>query len=120
MRNINPRQMERMMRQMGINTEELNAEEVVIRTRDKEYRFQNPAVNVITAQGQKTFQIIGDHEVISRTKTDGEVKEKTITIPDEDVKLVAQQANVSQEEAKKALEECRGNPAEAIVRLTSQ
>ncbi|MFA5771484.1 MAG: nascent polypeptide-associated complex protein [Thermoplasmata archaeon] len=117
-RGINPRQLQRMMKQMGINTEELTAEEVIIRTHDKEYRFEKPDVTIVTAQGQKTFQIIGKHDVTSRT--DGEIKEKTITIPDEDVKLVAQQANVSEELARKTLEECRGNPAEAIVKLTNQ
>ena len=117
-RGINPRQLQRMMKQMGINTEELTAEEAVIRTHDKEYRFEKPDVTIVTAQGQKTFQIIGKHEVVSRDIS--EAKEETITIPDEDVKLVAQQANVSEEAARKALEECRGNPAEAIVKLTSQ
>lgn len=118
-RGINPRQLQRMMKQMGINTEELTAEEVIIRTHDKEYRFEKPDVTIVTAQGQKTFQIIGKHEVVS-ISDNATKEEKIITIPDEDVKLVAQQANVSEEEAKKALEECRGNPAEAIVKLTRQ
>ena len=40
-------------------------------------------------------------------------------IPEEDVELVATQANVSKEEARKALEECNGEPAEAIIKLMS-
>ncbi len=43
-----------------------------------------------------------------------------LTIPDEDVKLVAEKAGVSEEEARKALEDAGGEPAEAIIRLMSR
>jgi len=42
------------------------------------------------------------------------------TIPEEDVQLVAEKAGVSEAEARKALEECGGEPAEAIIRLMSR
>ena len=41
-------------------------------------------------------------------------------IPEEDVQLVAEKAGVSEAEARKALEECGGEPAEAIIRLMSR
>jgi len=46
---------------------------------------------------------------------DGE--NENTSIPNEDIELVASQAGVSQEKAKAALEECDGEPAEAIIKL---
>ena len=40
-----------------------------------------------------------------------------LEIPDEDVEMVANTANVSEEEARAALEECKGDLAEAIMKL---
>lgn len=101
---VNPRQMKKMMRQMGMETEELDAKEVIIRLTDREIIIENPGVNVITAMGQKTYQITGEEKA-------------TVTIPEDDVKLVALQANVTEEEAKEALEKTEGDLAEAIVLL---
>jgi nascent polypeptide-associated complex subunit alpha len=104
--------MKKMMKQMGIETEEIEGvEEVIIRTVSKEYVFRRADVTKTTIQGQETWQIVGEPEV-------GE-KEGEISIPEEDIKLVAEKANVSEQEARKALEECDGEPAEAIVKLMS-
>lgn len=101
---MNPRKMKKMMRQMGMEAEELDATEVIIKLTDGEIVIENPTVTVITAMGQKTYQVVGEE----KTKT---------TIPEDDIKLVAMQANVSEEEAKKALEKTDGDLAEAIVLL---
>lgn len=106
----NPRQMQRILKQYGIQVEEIeDVLEVIIRTVSKEYIFKNPSVTLMIAQGQRTFQIIGNPEI--------KEKEEKIKISSEDIKLVSKQANVSEEQAKKALEECDGNPAEAIIKL---
>ncbi len=104
--NVNPRQMKKMMRQMGMKTEELDAEEVIIKLSDKKIVIDNPSVTLVEVQKQKTYQIMGNERVIQ-------------DIPPEDIKMVAEQANVSKEEAKKALEESGGDLAEAIMSLTS-
>lgn len=101
---VNPRQMKKMMRKMGMESEELDAEEVIIKLRDGEIVIENPGVTVITAMGQKTYQITGEEKAKS-------------AIPEDDIKLVALQANVSEEEAKKALEKTDGDLAEAILLL---
>jgi nascent polypeptide-associated complex subunit alpha len=41
-------------------------------------------------------------------------------VSEEDVQLVAEKASVSEAEARKALEEADGEPAEAIIRLMSR
>ena len=122
MRGMNPRQMQQAMKRMGIKTEELkDVEEVIIRMQDKTLVITQPEVTLMEVQGQKTYQVVGDHEII---KGDVEVSTEPsepagIVIPDEDVELVASQANVSLEEARAALEECNGEPAEAIIKLMS-
>lgn len=119
---VNPRQMKQMMKRLGIEQEDLGeVEEVVIRTAEKEYVFRNAAVSAMTAQGQKIWQVIG--EPVVRARQDAAKKPAVATGPaisDEDVALVAEKAGVSEEEARKVLEECGGEPAEAIIRLMSR
>src|SRR6266513_900806 len=64
--------------------------------------------------GIEQEELAGVEEVVIRTAT------KEYVIPDEDVKLVAEKAGVSEEDARKALEEAGGEPAEAIIRLMSR
>ena len=101
---MNPKNMGRMMKQMGIKNEELNASKVIIETDGKKIVFENPSVQVMEVQGQKTYTIIGD------------TKEET-SIPEDDIKMVAEGASVSEEEAKSALEEADGDIAQAIMKL---
>jgi len=96
---------------MGLNMTPLEAEEVVIKTKDKEIIVQNPEVAVLEVQGQKIFQVMGGE--ISEKK-----REKAIIIPEEDVQLVAQQAKVSLDQARAALEQTGGDLAQAILLLT--
>ena len=116
---MNPRQLKAAMKRMGIETEEIaGVEEIVIRTATKEYVFKSAEVSAMTVQGQRTWQIVGEPIVMNR-KTEGAPAEKA-TISDEDVDLVAEKAGVSKAEARKALEEADGEPAEAIIRLMSR
>ena len=111
MRRINPRETRRMMQRMGLNMNQLEVEEVVFRTKDKEIRLENPEVAVLEMQGQKIFQVTGGH----MTETS---LEKKPAIPDEDVQLVAQQAKVTLERAQTALEQTNGDLAQAILLLS--
>ena len=105
---MNPRAMMKMMKQMGIEVEELkDVEKVVIFTKNSEILIKNPEVMVISAKGMKTFQISGEVEESQR-----------LQISEEDIKIVMEQAGVDEETARKALEESKGDLAEAILRLT--
>ncbi len=118
---VNPRQMRQAMKRMGIEQEELDGvEEVIIRTADKEYVIRGAQVTAITAQGQKIWQVLGEPVVRDRADKKAAEPSKPSAIPDEDVQLVAEKAGVSEEEARKALEEAGGEPAEAIIRLMSR
>jgi len=113
---MNPRQMKAMMKRMGISQEDIeDVEEIIIRTKTKEYFFHEAIVSVMTVQGQKTWQIIGEAEIRQKTSSTPAKKET----PTEDIALVIEQTGVSEEVAKKALEECDGQPAEAILKIMS-
>ena len=109
---MNPRMMKKLQKQLQNSTEEIDATEVIIRTKDKEIYFNNPSVSSMNMMGQQSYQIVGEAQ--ERGLSDGE---ETSSIPDEDIDLVASQAGVSKEKAKDALEECGGEPAEAIIKL---
>jgi len=111
---MNPRMMKKLQKQLQSATEELDATEVIIRTKDKELYFSNPSVSAMNMMGQQSYQIVGEPE--ERELGSGE----TTNIPNEDIELVASQAGVSTEKAKVALEECNGEPAEAIIKLMSE
>jgi nascent polypeptide-associated complex subunit alpha len=102
---INPAQMQRLMKQFGIKSEEVKAKKVTIELEDKKLVIENPSVIAIDARGQKTFQVIG------------ETKEETLGPSDEDIEMVMEQAKASREEAVKALKESNGDIAEAILKL---
>ena len=106
---INPRQMNQMMRRLGISVKNIdNVEKIIIQTDSKEYIFENAEVSVMEAQGQKTYQIIGNPII----------KERSEDTLKEDIKLVMDQTEKSEEEAKKALKETNGDIAEAILKLS--
>ncbi len=103
---MNIQQMKKMMKQMGINIEEINATEVIIRTSSEELIFKNPSVTKVSGRGMEVFQVIGSYEVV-----------KKVEISEEDVKLIMEQANVDEETARKALIEANGDLAEALMKL---
>lgn len=105
---MNPKKMKGMLKSMGINIDEIDGvEEVVIRTADREIILHNASVAIMDAQGNKTYQIMGDAEERPR-----------LVIPDGDVELVSAQTGATPEEAKAALMEAKGDLAKAIVKLS--
>ncbi len=119
----NPRQMEAMMRRMGMSTEPIpGVEEVIVRTRTHEHVFRAPEVTILTVQGVRTYQVVGNPEVRPRSAAapaSGGVAAPSGP-PEEDVQLVMDQAQVSREEALEALLQAKGEPAEAIMRLLTR
>jgi nascent polypeptide-associated complex subunit alpha len=110
---MDPRKMNQMMKQLGIDVKEIeNVQEVVIRTPTKDYVFDKAEVTIMTAQGQKTYQVVGKPRV-----QEHDVK---LAFSDEDVKMVMEQAGVSEADAKKALTATGGDLAEAIMQLQGE
>lgn len=118
MRGVNPRQMKQAMKRLGITTEELkDVEEVIIRTKSKEYVLTDAAVTLMDMQGQKTFQVMG--EAVIRDRQEGPAKPAEPPIPEEDIQLVMGQTGCDRERAIKALKDSGGQPAEAILSIMS-
>jgi nascent polypeptide-associated complex subunit alpha len=102
------KKMRKLMKQAGVKMTEIEAEEVIIRTPDEEYVFEYPEVAVISAAGQKIFQLSGNYSTRMRQ----------MEIPEDDMKLVMKQANCTREEAENALKGSNGDIAAAIMNLT--
>jgi nascent polypeptide-associated complex subunit alpha len=123
----NARQMQSMMRRMGMTTEPIDGvEEVIVRTKEKEHVFQAPEVTILTVQGVRTYQVVGTPEIRPRGTSapaagaPAPAPAAPTGPPEEDVALVMDQADASREEAVSALAEVDGAPAEAILRLLSR
>ena len=107
---LDPRKMQKMMKQMGIEMTELDATEVVIETPEETLRFDDVQVTRMDAQGQQTYQVIGEPTV----EAAGDLEE---AVPTEDIALVATRAGVDEDVAAAALEEAEGDLAAAIAAL---
>jgi nascent polypeptide-associated complex subunit alpha len=99
---------------MGMSMDAMpDVEQVIIKTSSKEITIEEPEVAILEVQGQKIYQVTG-----------GKISEKATelkpTFPEEDVRLVADQTGKSLAEARKALEECGGDLAKAILLLQSK
>ena len=107
------RRARRMMKQMGLKMDELgDIERVIMQGPKRELIIEGPAVAHINMQGQSMYQVVGG------TVTENAV-EGGVEIPEEDILLVAQQAGVSMEKARAALEDAEGDLARAILILTT-
>ncbi|VVC72128.1 Nascent polypeptide-associated complex protein [uncultured archaeon] len=103
---MNPKQMARMMEQMGIKTKEIDASEVIVKKKDgSELVVSNAQVMLVDAQGQKMLQVSGT------------ISEREGGPSDDDVKLVMEASGASKAQALSALKEAKGDIAEAIMKL---
>ncbi len=109
---VNPRQMQKMMQKMGMQQVELKALKIVVTLADKELVFENPQLSKINMMGQETYQITGSPEV--------RAFDTTPDISDEDVQTVISQTGKSSSEARAAIENAKGDLAEAIMTLSGE
>lgn len=133
---MDPRQMAMMMKRMGVEMADIEGvEEILVRTKDADYRFRKASVSVIRAQGSETWQIQGKPEKTMRAPAAAPAAAKPVapvasplsapsapaaaaaSISADDVRLVAAQTGKSEREARAALEATGGDLAEAILRL---
>ena len=109
---MNPRDVQKAMKRLGIKQEEIDANEVIIKTNDKEIVIQKPQVSKVNMMGQDTFQIIG------------EVQERPVSsepeINKDDIKIVMQQTGATEEKAREAIENNEQDLAKAIMSLKAQ
>ena len=126
---MNPRKMQKMMEQMGIDMSDIDAEEVIIRTPDEELVFTDADVQLMEAQGQKTYQVVGDPESRERGESVGaasagsEADESSDesggdnVVDADDVEIVAMRTGVDEDTAREALVANDGDLADAVDEL---
>jgi len=124
---MNPRKMKQMMEQMGIDMEDIDAQEVIIRTPEEELVFDDAEVQLMEAQGQKTYQVVGDPESRELGSGDGSAAAEEADdidesasdsgVDEDDVELVAMRAGVDEDTAREALEANDGDLADAVDEL---
>lgn len=106
---VNPRQMQQMMKRMGIAQQEIDATEVIIKTKDKQIIITEPQVSKVNMMGQQTFQIVGNiHEQSLDTTPD---------ISEEDIRTIVEQTGVNAAKARELLQKNKGDLAAAIMEL---
>jgi len=104
---FNPKKMQAMMKQMGIDQQEIPASRVIIEKPDNsKIIIENPSVLKIKMQGVDSFQVSGDIRE----------EEALVRVSEEDVKTVMEKTGCSEQDAIKALEDT-GDLAEAILKL---
>lgn len=107
---LNPKKMQALMKQMGMNQEEIDASKVTIEKNDgTNIIIENPAVIKINVQGKDSFQVSGD------------VKQESEKSPitEDDIKQVIEKTGATANQAKEVLENVKGDLAEAILELSS-
>ncbi len=101
---ISPDQIERLMKQLGIVNEPIEASEVVIKTPTGDIVIKEPEVVKTKIKDKIIFQISGKFEEEPFSQ--------------EDIQLVMEQSGVDDVElVKKVLKEVKGDIVEAIVKL---
>jgi nascent polypeptide-associated complex subunit alpha len=104
---IDPRQMQSMMKKMGINQEDIPSARVIIEKEDGgKIVIDNPSVIRIKMAGQESFQITGDVSEEDRGK-----------FSEYDIKTVMEKTNCSEKKAREVLEKT-GDLADAILELS--
>jgi len=126
------RQMRRRMSQQGIDMEQIDATRVIIEGSDKTLLIEQPEVVLMKQAGQEIYQVIGQAEEVSPDSVSIEsdeaiekllpIEESEVkpTITENDIMLVASQANVDKKEAESVLKECNGDIAKAILFLKNR
>jgi len=119
MARVDSRRARRMMKQLGMNMEEMSdVEKVILQGSGREIIIEDPTVTVIDMRGQKMYQIVAGR--ITEKATAQKTLVASAEPSEEDVQLVAVQAGVSPERARKALIESNLDLAKAILLLTTQ
>ena len=108
MKGLDPKAMQRMMKQLGIKNEEIEATRVVIEGKTKNIVIENPSVTAVDMQGKKTYTVMGEETEQSK----GPSKE--------DIEMVVKQAEVSEQKAEAALKKNEGDIAAAILELKGE
>ena len=100
--------MAQMMKQMGVDMDEIDADKVEVHIGDQKLVFSNPSLSKIDAQGNEIFQLQGNY---SKEEKSGEEE-----VAEEDIDLVVEKTGADRDEAEEALKDS-DEVADAIMQL---
>ena len=101
---MDPKKMQEMMRKLNINVQEIPAEEVIIKCKDKSIIISKPEVMLADMMGKDVYQVTG---VVSESNRPSE----------KDIEMVMRKTGKGREAVVKALEDLNNDLAAAIVEL---
>ena len=104
----NKNDVEKMMKKMGMELRELEANEVVIKTSSYQIIIKNPEIIIANILGKKVYQI------------SGEEKMEKLEPKEEDIALVMEKTGKDRETVVNKLKELNNDLARAIIELTSE
>lgn len=109
---MNPRDVQRAMKQLGVKQVEIPATEVIIRTAEKDIIIREPSVQKVNMMGQVSFQISGEVEEQAHSSA--------ADISEDDIQMVMEQADVDKKTALQAIQDADGDLAQAIMELKKE
>ena len=116
----NPRELEKILKRMGIKVEEVDAAYVEIRLKNGEVlRINNPTVALMRMPNKTLLYQIQAAEGSVQKMTPAPQPQQTAEYQpsEEDIALVMEQTGATREEAVKALAEAKGDLVQAAMKL---
>ncbi len=105
---MNPKKMERLMKQLGMNVRPLAADEVIIKFGGYQIRITEPEVAVMNVMGKNVYQITGKE------------KKELLEPKEEDIKLVMEKTGKDRKTVVEKLKELNNDLARAIIELKEE
>ena len=105
---MNPKKMERLMKQLGMNVRPLAADEVIIKFGGYQIRITEPEVAVMNVMGKNVYQITGKE------------KKEVLEPKEEDIKLVMEKTGKDRKTVVEKLKELNNDLARAIIELKEE
>jgi nascent polypeptide-associated complex subunit alpha len=102
-----PKKIEHMMKKLNMKVQQIPAEVVIIKTKEKNIVISNPEIMLADMMGREVYQI------------SGEVSESTF-VNEEDVQMVMDKTGKDRDTVVKKLEELNNDLARAIMDLKEQ
>ena len=99
-----PKKVEQIMKKLNMKVQQIGAEEVVIRTKDKDIIISRPEIMLADMMGREVYQV------------SGEVSER-ILVNEDDVRMVMDKTGKDRDTVVKKLEELDNDLAKAIMEL---
>jgi len=113
--NLSPNKMKKMMQQLGMSMDEIDASEVIIKKTDgTELRITTPQVTKMLVQGKEMYQITGN------SSDDESSPSAPVEINEADVEMITSQTGATAEQAGEALKNSGGDIAKAILDLSEE